>query len=49
MKVMFQIELNKQFKKAFDLAEWTNKNVFITGKAGTGKSTFLDYFRYKTE
>jgi len=45
---VFQIELNKQFKKALDLVEKTNKNIFITGKAGTGKSTFLDYFRYQT-
>jgi len=41
----FQIELNEQFKKALDIMENTNKNVFITGKAGTGKSTLLGYFR----
>ena len=28
--------------------ENTSKNVFITGKAGTGKSTLLDYFRQNT-
>ncbi|MGQ9465591.1 MAG: AAA family ATPase [bacterium] len=39
------IELNEQFKKALDLMERTSKNVFITGKAGTGKSTLLEYFR----
>jgi len=38
------IELNKQFKKALDLLEKTNKSVLITGKAGTGKSTLLSYF-----
>ncbi|MEN2983571.1 MAG: AAA family ATPase [Dictyoglomaceae bacterium] len=43
-----QIELNEQFKKALDLMENTNKNVFITGKAGTGKSTLLQYFRETT-
>lgn len=42
------MELNEQFKKALDLMENTNKNVFITGKAGTGKSTLLQYFREKT-
>jgi len=41
----FQIELNEQFKKAIDVMENTPYNVFITGKAGTGKSTLLSYFR----
>ena len=43
------IELNKQFVKALDLMESTAKNVFITGKAGTGKSTLLNYFRQNTQ
>lgn len=42
---MNSIELNEQFKKAIDLMENTDKNIFITGKAGTGKSTLLNYFR----
>lgn len=42
------IELNEQFKKALDIMENTGKNIFITGKAGTGKSTLLDYFRSAT-
>jgi len=29
--------------------EDTGKNVFITGKAGTGKSTLLEYFRTRTK
>lgn len=29
--------------------EETNKHVFITGKAGTGKSTLLEYFRQNTQ
>ncbi len=45
---IINIELNEQFKRALDLMENTNKNVFITGKAGTGKSTLLEYFRYIT-
>lgn len=40
-----QIEINAQFKKALEVMENTRKNVFITGKAGTGKSTLLDYYR----
>jgi len=43
------IELNKQFVKALDLMESTTKNVFITGKAGTGKSTLLNHFRKNTQ
>ncbi len=43
------IEINEEFKIAFDIAEHSNRNVFITGKAGTGKSTFLNYFRENTK
>ena len=43
------IELNKQFVKALDVMESTAKNVFITGKAGTGKSTLLNHFRKNTQ
>lgn len=39
------LDLNPQFKKGLHLIEETNKNVFITGKAGTGKSTLLEHFR----
>src|SRR3989344_5843855 len=43
------IERNEQFRKAIDMMENTTKNVFVTGKAGTGKSTLLDYFRKTTK
>lgn len=39
-----QLELTDQFQKVLDTLENTNKTVFITGKAGTGKSTLLKYF-----
>ncbi|MCS7179885.1 MAG: AAA family ATPase [bacterium] len=39
------LEINESFKKAIELIENTNKNIFITGRAGTGKSTLLEYFR----
>ncbi|MDD5669786.1 MAG: AAA family ATPase [Candidatus Omnitrophica bacterium] len=42
------IEINEQFKNALDMMERSRKNVFITGKAGTGKSTLLTYFRSLT-
>ncbi len=32
---------NERLKIAFDFVEKTNKNIFLTGKAGTGKTTFL--------
>jgi len=34
---------NKEFKDAFDLITKTRQSVFLTGKAGTGKSTFLKH------
>jgi ATP-dependent DNA helicase PIF1 len=43
------IEINEQFQRALDLMEKTNRQVFITGKAGTGKSTLLEYFRKNTK
>ena len=45
---MKEIEINEVFEKTFKLIE-TGKNVFITGKAWTGKSTLLEYFRDHTE
>jgi tetratricopeptide (TPR) repeat protein len=35
--------LNNEFQNAFDLIQKTNHSFFLTGKAGTGKSTFLKY------
>ena len=32
---------NPQIDLAFDYIQNTNKNIFLTGKAGTGKTTFL--------
>jgi len=42
------IEFNEEFAHAYDLLENSTGNVFITGKAGTGKSTLLQYFRDHT-
>lgn len=46
---MTKIEINEQFLTALELMEKSNNNIFITGRAGTGKSTLLKYFRDKTE
>jgi hypothetical protein len=42
------LEINEAFRRALDLLETTGRHVFITGKAGTGKSTLLEYFRETT-
>ncbi len=38
---MIQEIPNPQLQLAFDFVEQTNTNLFLTGKAGTGKTTFL--------
>lgn len=43
------IDFNEHFKKALYLMEDTHKNIFVTGRAGTGKSTLLTYFREHTK
>jgi len=42
-------ELTDDFRGAFDLIENSGNSVFVTGRAGTGKSTFLEYFRENTQ
>ncbi len=42
------LELNADFKFALDLIEKEGGNAFITGRAGTGKSTLLQLFRHTT-
>ncbi|MEZ5195349.1 MAG: AAA family ATPase [Bacteroidales bacterium] len=32
---------NPELDLAFDFVQYTNRNIFLTGKAGTGKTTFL--------
>ena len=36
---------NKEFMKALDYALHTDKTIYLTGKAGTGKTTFLKYLK----
>lgn len=42
------IEINERFAEALALMEVGDANIFVTGKAGTGKSTLLALFREKT-
>ncbi len=39
------MELNDQFRRAFEFANETNRCIFLTGKAGTGKTTLLRYIK----
>ncbi len=40
--------MSKDFQYALDVFEKTNKSLFVTGRAGTGKSTLLQLFRNTT-
>ena len=44
-----EIELEDEFKYIFNKMEYSNQNIFITGKAGTGKTTLLEYFRINSK
>lgn len=44
-----QIEYTPAFTQALKTIESTQQNVFLTGKAGTGKSTLLSVLREQTE
>ena len=43
-----ELDFNEEFVAAFEALDNTGQHMFITGKAGTGKSTLLQYFRQKT-
>lgn len=42
---MSHIEHNEIFDLAYRFVTETNENIFLTGKAGTGKTTFLKYLK----
>ena len=44
-----RLEFTPQFEKTLKLLENTDRSLFITGRAGTGKSTLLNYFRQTTK
>lgn len=41
-------ETNKEFNYAFELINYGHKLIYLTGRAGTGKTTFLKYLREST-
>jgi hypothetical protein len=43
------LKLSEEQQNIFDIIENQNGNIFITGKAGTGKSSLLQYFKYKSQ
>jgi ATP-dependent exoDNAse (exonuclease V) alpha subunit len=43
------MERNEIFETAVDFVNSTSRSIFLTGKAGTGKTTFLKYIRQHTK
>jgi ATP-dependent DNA helicase PIF1 len=43
------IEINEDFKSALELIEQQNESMYVTGNAGTGKSTLLKYLTATTK
>jgi hypothetical protein len=46
--MLSSIEYNNVFQLAADYINFSNRSVFLTGKAGTGKTTFLKFIREST-
>ena len=47
MTNMISIEHNEIFDLAYRFVTETSENIFLTGNAGTGKTTFLKYLKEK--
>ena len=39
---------NREWQQALQIIQYTRRSLFLTGKAGTGKSTFLRYISQNT-
>ena len=39
---------NQELKLVLDFVRYTNRHIFLTGKAGTGKTTFLHSLKEKS-
>lgn len=44
-----KIDINDRFRHALQLMEHSSRSLFITGRAGTGKSTLLSHFCARTQ
>ena len=44
-----RLDINDRFRHALQLMEHTEQCLFITGRAGTGKSTLLSHFVARTK
>ena len=40
---------NEELQNALQIIQYTRRSLFLTGKAGTGKSTFLRYIAVNTK
>ena len=49
MQANHHIDLNDRFRHALHLMEQSSRSLFITGRAGTGKSTLLSHFCAQTK
>ena len=50
MQEQQQLDLdNKEWQDALQIINYTRRSLFLTGKAGTGKSTFLRYISKNTK
>jgi hypothetical protein len=43
-----ETSVNQDLEMAFDFVQYTNRSIFLTGKAGTGKTTFLKDLKHKS-
>ncbi|MBI4979808.1 MAG: helix-turn-helix domain-containing protein [Spirochaetes bacterium] len=47
-QIMSETAINPQLQMAFDFVQYTGENIFLTGKAGTGKTTFLHTLKQRS-
>ncbi len=46
--LFMEASVNQDLQLAFDFVQFTNRSIFLTGKAGTGKTTFLKSLKLKS-